>query len=165
MPISPYLAGLRAHVGHDMLMVPSVSAVVVNDAGELLLGQRSDDGRWSLLAGSIDPGEQPADAIIREIREEAAVDVRVDRLIGAALHPVSYPNGDRCEYFNVWFLCTATGGEARVNDDESLQVAWFAPDALPEVDDWVRLRIDRALEGESAAWFAAPGTTVAALGF
>ena len=164
MPISDYLKELRSHVGHAMIMVPSVSAVVVNEEGELLLGRRSDDGRWSLLAGSIDPGEQPADAIVREVFEESAVEVRVDRVLGVALHPVTYPNGDQCEFLNVWFRCTAIGGEARVNDEESLAVGWFAPDALPPVDDWVRLRIETALKDDAGAWFVRPGTTHSALG-
>jgi 8-oxo-dGTP diphosphatase len=156
MPMSPYVSKLRQLVGNDLLLLPSVSAVVFNDAGEVLLGQRSDSGQWSLIAGGIDPGEQPAAAMIREIYEEAGVHAVVERLIGAAMHPVVYPNGDRCEYVNLWFRCRAVGGEARVNDDESLAVGWFAVDALPEVESWVRLRIDVALKDEDA-WFAQPG--------
>ena len=163
MPISEYLQDLRAHVGHAMIMVPSVSAVVVNDEGALLLGRRSDNGRWSLLAGMVDPGEQPADAIVREIYEESAVEVRVDRVLGVALHPVTYPNGDKCEYMNVWFRCTATGGQARVNDEESLEMEWFAPDALPPLDDFATLRIETALKDDPAVWFAQPGATHPAL--
>jgi 8-oxo-dGTP diphosphatase len=165
MPISPYLRELRRHVGHSMVMVPGVSAVVFNDAGDILLGRRSDNGQWSLLAGSVDPGEQPADAIVREIREESAVDVRVDRLVGVALHANTYPNGDRCQFLNVWFRCTAIGGQARVNDDESLEMAWFAVDRLPEIDDFVRLRIDTTLKNDPLAWYVQPGTGQPGLGF
>jgi len=165
MPIPPYLRDLRRHVGHAMLMVPSVSAVVRDEAGRMLLGRRSDTREWSLLAGIVDPGEQPADAIVREIREESAVEVRVDGLAGVALHPMTYPNGDECQFLNVWFRCTAIGGDARVNDDELLGVRWFAVQALPDVDDWARLRIDTALSGGPDAWYAAPGTRHPALEF
>ena len=65
MPASDYVKKLRAHVGHDLLMFPTVSAVVRNDRGEILLGQRSDNRQWSVIAGLIDPGEQPADALVR----------------------------------------------------------------------------------------------------
>jgi 8-oxo-dGTP diphosphatase len=164
MPMSAYQSELRRHVGHSLLMFPSVSAVLFNDAGEVLLGQRSDDGNWSLLAGAIDPGEQPADAIVREIREESGVEARVDGVLGVALHPHTYPNGDQCQFLNVWFRCTAVGGEARVNDEESLDMRWFPPDALPEVDDYVRLRVATALKNDPAAWFAPPGTRHPALG-
>jgi 8-oxo-dGTP diphosphatase len=165
MPISDYMRDLRAHVGNAMIMVPSVSAVVVNDAGEILLGQRSDNGQWSLLAGMMDPGEQPADAIVREVYEESAVEVRVERILGVATHGSTYPNGNQCQFTNIWFLCTPIGGEARVNDEESLAVGWFAPDALPPVADYVRLRIDTYLKGETAAWFAPPGESHPAIKF
>jgi 8-oxo-dGTP diphosphatase len=165
MAISDYIAGLRKHVGNELLMLPGVSAVVVNDIGEILLARRSDNGQWSLIAGSVDPGEQPADAAIREVYEETGVDVVVERLAGVALHPVRYPNGDVCQFLNVWFYCRAVGGRARVNDEESVEVAWFAPEALPTANPWVRLRVETALSGQPAAWFARPGTHHDALGF
>jgi 8-oxo-dGTP diphosphatase len=164
MPISPYVAGLRRKIGHELLMLPGVSAAVFNDAGEVLLARRSDNGQWSVPAGSVDPGEQPADAIVREVYEETGVQAYVERIVGVALHPVTYPNGDQCQYLSVWFHCTAVGGEARVNDDESTAVGWFAVDALPEVGPLVRLRVEMALKGEVRAWFARPGANHAALG-
>ncbi|MGA8117876.1 MAG: NUDIX domain-containing protein [Actinocatenispora sp.] len=157
MSISPYIAGLRKHVGHDLLMLPSVSGVVVDDAGRILLGRRADNGRWALPAGVIDPGEQPADALLREIDEETGVAAVVERLAGVALHPTEYPNGDVCQYLNVWFRCRAVGGDARANDSESLEVAWFARDALPELHPFSLLRIETALRDGAPAWFAEPG--------
>ncbi|WP_033342658.1 NUDIX hydrolase [Catenuloplanes japonicus] len=165
MGMSDYLAGLRKQVGHDMLMLPSVSGVVCNDAGELLLERRSDDGRWSVPSGVIDPGEQPADAIVREILEETGLHVTVERLAGVALHPIEYPNGDRCQYLNLWFRCRPVSGTVRVADDESLAVGWYAPDALPPLNDYERLRIESTLHGGEAAWFAPAGESLAALGF
>lgn len=163
MAVSAYIAGLRQRIGHDLLLLPSVSAVVLNDAGEVLLGQRSDDGRWSLIAGVMDPGEQPAAAMVREILEETGVHAVVEHLVGVVLHPVTYANGDICEYLNLWFRCRAVGGTARVNDDESLAVGWFALDALPNVSGFVRHRIDAALGEVGPAWFAQPGEPVGML--
>jgi 8-oxo-dGTP diphosphatase len=159
VPISPYIAGLRTHVGHDLLMLPGVGAVVVDDAGRVLLGQRADDGRWSLPAGAIDPGEQPADAVVRETYEETGVHVAVERLAGVALRELTYPNGDICQYLSVWFRCRPTGGSARVNDEESVAVAWYSPHAVPELDAFDRLRIDVALDEAAPTWFARPGQT------
>ncbi|MEU4624678.1 NUDIX domain-containing protein [Actinoplanes sp. NPDC023801] len=164
MPISSYIASLRAHVGHDLLMLPGVSAVVRNDRGQILLGRRSDDGSWGLPAGAIDPGEQPADAVVREIYEETGVLAEIDRIGGVALNRAIYPNGDVCEYLNVWFRCHAVSGDPRVNDDESTEVAWFEPDALPELDPLSRLRIDTTLTADAPAWFAKPGERHPALG-
>jgi 8-oxo-dGTP diphosphatase len=113
MPASPYIARLRAHIGHDLLLLPGVSAVVRNDAGQVLLARRSDNGRRSLPAGVVDPGEQPADAVLREILEETGIHAVIERVGGVATHPVVYPNGDRCEYLNVWFRCRAVGGHLK----------------------------------------------------
>jgi 8-oxo-dGTP diphosphatase len=157
VPVSEYVARMRATVGHDLLLLPGVSAVVTDDEGRVLLARRSDNGRWSVPAGMIDPGEQPADTALREVLEETGVHAEIVRLAGAATHPVVYPNGDTCEFLNVWFRCRAVGGEAGVTDDESLEVGWFAPDDLPELDEWSKLRIGTALAPDGPAWHAAPG--------
>lgn len=157
MPISSYIAGLRTHVGSDLLMLPSAAAVVVDDAGLLLLERRADTGRWTVPGGAVDPGEQPAEAAVREVYEETGVHATVERLAGTALRAVVYPHGDRCQFLNVWFRCRATGGSARVNDPESLEVTWFGPQDLPELDPFDRLRISTALDDTAPAWFAAPG--------
>ncbi|MDR7320589.1 MULTISPECIES: NUDIX hydrolase [Catenuloplanes] len=163
MPISPYIAGLRAHVGHDLLMLPGVSAVVRGARGQILLGRRSDDGSWGLPAGAIDPGEQPADAVVREIYEETGVVVEIERIGGVALHHSVYPNGVVCEYLNVWFRCRVVSGEPRVNDAESTEVGWFDPRSLPELDALSRLQIETTLAVDAPAWFAEPGARVPAL--
>ncbi|MEV4618928.1 NUDIX domain-containing protein [Asanoa sp. NPDC049573] len=157
MAISEYVGGLRRVVGTSLLMLPSACAVVVDDRGRVLLGQRSDNGQWSLPAGAVDPGEQPAEAAVREVFEETGVRIAVERLAGVALREVTYPNGDLCQYLTVWFRCRAVGGEAVVNDEESTAVDWFSLAALPELDAVDRLRIETALDDAAPAWFAVPG--------
>jgi 8-oxo-dGTP diphosphatase len=164
MAVSPYIVRLRSHIGNDLLLLPGVSAVVRNDAGQVLLARRSDNGRWSLPAGIIDPGEQPADAVLREIYEETGVHAEIERVGGVATHPVVYPNGDVCEYLNVWFRCRAVGGKPRVDDDESLAVGWFDLAELPELDDWSKLRIDTTRSEADTTWYAQPGERHLALG-
>ncbi|PZG02135.1 NUDIX hydrolase [Micromonospora deserti] len=158
MGVPDYILRMRKHIGHDLLWLPSVSAVVRNPAGELLLGRRADDGRWSVVSGFVEPGEQPATAVVREVREETGLEVEPVRLASVVSHPHTYPNGDRCEYLNLGFHCRLLGGTARVNDDESVAVEWFPPDRLPELDRHARLTIGRALGAEAAAWFLPAGT-------
>ncbi|TDB77503.1 NUDIX domain-containing protein [Micromonospora sp. KC721] len=164
MPVPAYVAELRAHIGHDLLLLPGVSAVVRDETGRVLLARRGDNGRWSVPAGIVDPGEQPADAVVREVLEETGVRVRVERLAGVATHPVVYPNGDICRYLNVWFRCRPVGGEPRADGDESTEVGWFDPADLPPLDDWSRLRIDTTTAEEGPAWYARPGQQHPALG-
>ena len=80
MPIPPYIVELRASYGTGRLLLPGVSAVLVREDLEpgrqhILLTKRTDNGLWSLPAGIMEPGEQPAAALIRELRRGRAVAV------------------------------------------------------------------------------------------
>lgn len=155
MPMSPYFRALRESVGHGLLLLPGVTAVVFDDAGRILLGKCADNGQWALIAGMMDPGEQPAETIVREVYEETAVHVIPERITSVLTQPITtYPNGDQCEYVDITFRCRAIGGEARVNDDESLAVGWFALDDLPPIADLIRHRIECARM--PGTWFAEP---------
>lgn len=149
-----FIRDLRASVGHALLWLPGVSAVVFDDEGRVLLNRRTDTRRWSLIGGIPEPGEQPADCAVREVEEETGVHCEVERLIVVqALHPVAYDNGDVCQYMDIAFRCRAVSGEARVNDDESLDVGWFAVDALPDLNEFGHMRIKQALS-DAPTWFA-----------
>lgn len=155
-----FIRNIRATAGNQLLLLPGVTAIVFDDEGRVLLGKRADNGRWSTVAGIPEPGEEPADTAVREVYEETAVHCVPESvvLIQAMREPVVYPNGDRCQYLDITFRCRATGGVARVNDDESLEVGWFAVDGLPELDEWSRSRVERAVVG-GPLWFQPPGGT------
>ncbi|GIF22220.1 NUDIX hydrolase [Paractinoplanes tereljensis] len=135
-----------------MILLPGATAVVFDGDGRVLLMRRGDNGQWSLPAGMVDPGEQPSDAALREVLEETGIVAVISSVGGVATHPVQYPNGDRCEYFNVWFRCRAVGGSLRADGEESLEVGWFALSALPPLDEWGQLRLATASAG-GPAWF------------
>ncbi|MEW1796319.1 NUDIX hydrolase [Streptomyces niveus] len=149
-----FIRELRETAGHQLLFLPGVSAIVFDDDGRVLLGRRADTGNWSIIGGIPEPGEQPATTAEREVYEETAVRCEAERvvLVQALPEPVTYPNGDRCQYMDITLRCRATGGEARVNDDESLEVGWFSVDALPELREFARFRIKQAMEDEPT-WF------------
>ncbi|TXS44745.1 NUDIX hydrolase [Streptomyces sp. t39] len=149
-----YIRDIRAMAGHQLLYLPGVSAVVFDDLGRVLLGRRADTGLWSVVGGICEPGEEPAVTAEREVYEETAVRCVADRvvLVQALPRPVTYPNGDICQYMDITFRCHAVGGEARVNDEESLDVGWFAVDALPDLQEFALFRIKQAMT-EGPAWF------------
>jgi ADP-ribose pyrophosphatase YjhB (NUDIX family)/GNAT superfamily N-acetyltransferase len=154
MPIPEFVQVLRSHVGTDLLWMPGVSAVVRNARGEVLLVRRSDNGQWALVSGILEPGEQPAVGLAREIEEETGVVAEVEALTGVwTLPEVTYPNGDRAQYLDLCFLARHVSGEARVNDDESLEVGWFAAEELPDMPDRSRTRLERALAHDGSVWF------------
>ncbi|MFE2042109.1 NUDIX domain-containing protein [Streptomyces sp. NPDC059477] len=153
MATPDFITTLRESAGHQLLWLPGVTAVVFDDEGRVLLNRRSDTRKWSLIGGIPDPGEQPAVCAVREVQEETAVHCVAERVVLVqALSPVTYENGDLCQYMDITFRCRALGGEARVNDDESLDVGWFPVDGLPDLNEFGVLRIKQAMT-EAPTWF------------
>lgn len=138
MPIPEYIRQIRQKIGHDLLYMPGVVAVINNAAGETLLQRRSDNGLWSLVGGILEPGEEPANAIAREVWEETAMRVDPYQIIGVYSEPdalVRYPNGDEMMFLTVVFACRPIDGTPQIADDESTDIRYFRPDALPDQID------------------------------
>jgi 8-oxo-dGTP diphosphatase len=155
-----YILDLRRSYGQGRLLLPGVSGVVVRNDLEpgrshILLVRRADTGRWSLPAGIVEPDEQPAATIVRELFEETRVRARADRLALLTTDPeFAYPNGDRCQYISMTFRCSYLGGKAVVGDEESTEVAWFRTDQLPAgLPILLRRRIATALADHEACVF------------
>ncbi|MGW1162429.1 NUDIX hydrolase [Streptomyces sp. NPDC002513] len=153
MATPDFIRTIRASAGHQLLWLPGVAAVVFDDDGRVLLGRRADNGQWSVIGGIPEPGEQPAACAVREVYEETAVRCVAEQVVLVqALAPVTYANGDRCQYMDITFRCRAIGGEARVHDGELREVGWYAMDALPELKEFALLRIKQALS-DAPTWF------------
>lgn len=134
MATPDFILRLREKIGHEMLWIPAVRGVVFDGDGRVLLGQRADNGRWGLISGILEPGEEPAPGLLREILEETGVVAETEKLLSVdSVGPTTFPNGDVCHFLTLAFRCRYVSGEARVNDDESLAVGWFGQEALPEL--------------------------------
>jgi 8-oxo-dGTP pyrophosphatase MutT (NUDIX family) len=156
MPIPPFVAELRSMVGSHELWLPGVTAVIRRD-DELLLTKRADNGEWSPVTGIVDPREEPAVAAAREALEEAGVEISVERLVSVGVVPdVVYENGDRAAYLDLTFACDWVSGEARVADDENVDVRWWPISALPPMSASIRERIDGVLAGETTTRYRRP---------
>ena len=134
MGISPHVARLRAAVGHELLVLPCVTVLPVDDQGRLLLARHAGhtDG-WGTVGGAVDPGESPAQAAVREAREEIGVDIRLGRLLGVFGGPdyeVTYPNGDRVACVPAVYEAKILAGNPAPADGELSEVAWFTPEEL-----------------------------------
>jgi len=157
MPLSPYLQALRKKVGNDLLLLPAVGAIIFNDAGEVLLQRRSDTGRWAIIGGMLDPGENPADGIIREVLEETGLRILPERISGVYLTRVfTYADGNQAQYVATVFRCRPISGTPHAADEESLECRYFSLDALPELSNDHRQRIADAQKSDGSACFAPP---------
>jgi 8-oxo-dGTP pyrophosphatase MutT (NUDIX family) len=145
VPTPDFVLRLREKVGHDLLSLVGVIAVVL-DEGRVLLTLRRDTERWALIGGIVEPGEQPAHTAVREVLEETGVEAEIDRLVAVVGEgPRQYPNGDRVQFLTLQFVLRPIGGDAHVADDENLEVAWFALGDRPELSDTDEARLARAL--------------------
>lgn len=158
MPTPDFVRELRAKIGTDLLPMVGVTGVVRNASGEVLLGKRSDTGEWALPTGIVEPMEQPAHALVREVLEESGVAVRVESLVAVTAmdHEVVYANGDRACFIDIAFVCRAIAGEPAPADGENTEVAWFAMDDLPPLRVSSQERLDLAVAYAGTTHFMAP---------
>ena len=129
--MSDYVRRLREKVGQDLLFWPAVACLVWDEHDRLLL-VRHVEGRWTLPAGAIDPGETPVEAARREAREEASVEIDVLGLVGVygggpAFHGF-YANGDEVAWVTVVFEARIQSGVLTPGDDETAEVRWVTLD-------------------------------------
>jgi mutator protein MutT len=98
-------------------------AVIFDTSQRVLLCHRRDRDQWNLPGGRVEPGESPWEAVVREVREEAGLVVRVEKLLGV----YAVPARDDL-VFN--FLCLQIGGEI-CTTDEADDVRWFSRHDIP----------------------------------
>ena len=128
------------------IVYPTLSGAVivaVEKDGHLLLGHNVNfpEGRYSILAGFVEPGETLEETVKREIFEESGVTVKNIRYFGN--QPWPFPNSMMFGFNADW-----ESGEPKADGGELSDVRWFSPDDLPDlppsisisrqlIDDWI----------------------------
>ena len=133
-------------------MKPSANVVVTNDAGEILVIRRTDNGNYAVPGGAMDLGESLVTTAVRETREETGIDCEITGLMGIYTDPrhvILYTSdGEVRQEFSVMFAARATGGNPTPSS-ESREVRWVSRERLSELpmDRSMRLRVDHFLAG------------------
>ena len=156
MAISPYLAGIRARIGNDLLLTPAAGIALFDGAGRLLLARHVHSGRWGTPGGAVEPGESPREAAVREFEEETGMRVAGCTLIGAYGGPefvVRYPNGDLMAYVLTLYGARSASGAVTLQADELLEVGWFTEPEAMALD----LSADMRLTVPDAFWWSQQG--------
>lgn len=123
-------------------------AVILNEAGQVLMHLRDDipqiawPGYWSLPGGSCNPGETPAQAIVRELREEAGLEV------GELTECFSILDTEGSGQWDSFFLGCWDGDEGTLDLTEGVELRFFAPEEVSVlmIPPYIRDGIRRIIE-------------------
>lgn len=135
-----------------------IRGLVLSTDKKILMVKESSDGKWSLPGGWADIGYSPKETAIKEVKEEAGLDVKVERLLAVfdkSKHP--HPAEDLYVYKMV-FYCTALSSELKKGHDV-LDVDWFFFDDLPPlsedriIKDQIELVYQKVLTKDALAYF------------
>ncbi|HET6292224.1 MAG TPA: NUDIX domain-containing protein [Kribbella sp.] len=139
-------------------MVPSVNVVVENEASEILMIRRSDNGNWAVPGGAIDLGESMSQAGVRETFEETGIECEITGIVGIFTDPkhiILYTsNGEARQEFSILLTGRWVGGRPTPSS-ESTEVHWVGASKLADLtmDRSMRRRLDHYLTRPSSPYF------------
>jgi len=112
--------------------IPVVCAVIER-AGRVLLAQRPTDKhlplKWEFAGGKVEPGEDPAAAIMREIREELGCEIVITRALPCFTYDYT-----RVVIEMIPFVCALKPGSTEPQAHEHVAIAWVEPSQFTTYD-------------------------------
>jgi ADP-ribose pyrophosphatase YjhB (NUDIX family) len=106
-------------------------AAIFNEQGQILLMQRADGSGWCLPCGFVEPNESPAEGIVREVREETGLEIRIGQLVGVFTRKPSAQMGPHTT-MSIVHLCEIVGGRLQVSIEGQALEYW----SIDEMKDW-----------------------------
>ena len=138
-------------------IVTACDAVIFDSAEEKVLHtRRTDNGRWCLPGGAMDPGESASECCARGVLEETGLVVSVGRLIGVYSTPhriTEYADGNRKQALDLVFEAVRISGELSVSD-ETTELGYFLPEQMKSMDvmELFHERVNDAFARKGAAF-------------
>lgn len=125
-----YIHDLRKIVGARKIILNCAGALIIRD-DKILFQRRTDNGKWGLIGGLLEMNETYEEAVLREIREETGLEVRLDSFLGIYHnHEMVWSNGDAAHVITAFFTASIVKGEPRI-DEESYELRFFERDEIP----------------------------------
>lgn len=131
-----YVETIRKKIGHDLLLLAGANVVITRDDGSILLQLRRD-GSYGLPGGLLEPGESLLQCAIRETQEECGVlfsDMQFVDIFSGSEYTFTLTNQDQINVITAVYHADLKegSGEIVINDEESEELRFFSPVALPE---------------------------------
>lgn len=117
--------------GMELVLIKLAATVAIVDGDKVLLAKREDFEVWCLPGGMVDVGESLGETAVRESLEETGLQVELTRLVG-----IYSEIGSWNDVHLALFAAKAVGGDLSPQQEEVLDLRYFAPDALPEYMFW-----------------------------
>lgn len=133
-----YVTNLRKKIGHDPIILNGSCVIFVNENGKVLLQQRREKRkRWGLLGGLMELGESTKETALREIQEETgwylkASDLKLLGVYSGKNYLVKADNGDVFYVVTTAYYTKKIPQKPAKLNEESLKLAWFEKEDLPE---------------------------------
>lgn len=148
--MSEYFSSIRELIGTRMLLMPSVSVIIRDDAGRFLLAHQTDQNVWNTVGGAMEPLEHPEETARREAQEEVGIELgelRLHAVCGGPEFVSVYSNGDEVSYVPIVFEAISWSGEPTPDMDEIDEVRWFTREEIlfPNVTQATVAKLQRFL--------------------
>ncbi|ABL04940.1 conserved hypothetical protein [Mycobacterium ulcerans Agy99] len=127
----------------------TASTLVLDDRGHVLLTLHPRLGRWVQLGGHCEDDHDIVAAALREATEESGINnLLIDpELVAVHVHPVTCSLGVPTRHLDLQFVARAPAGAQITVSEESDDLQWWPPDALPPgTDHALRYLVDRAAQ-------------------
>lgn len=112
----------------------TVAVIIEFPNNKILLVKRGTvvfKGYWALPGGRVDAGETVEETVVREVKEETGLSVRIVRKIGE-YHESGVQDGIKYDYYPACFLVKPTGGEIKRQEKEIEEIKLVDPENIPE---------------------------------
>ncbi len=135
----------------DYKQIIIVTAIIKNKQGKFLLSKRHEPtsklshNKWQFIGGGIEFGEDPENAIVRECKEEAGIEVKVIRLLPKIFSHIWNVESKKSQILILSYECKIVSGTPTPSDDETGEVNFFSSkeiktlDTLPQIKEAVKL--------------------------